>query len=171
MTIKRTPSGGEPGRAAGPHVVIESLELEAVFRAYCAFGTTVRLVEELDSARFAKLCRESGVIDGKLVSLPSTDLAFQKVKARGKRTINYTEFQQALAILSTARYPELSMVEALQSLVERIIASGGPAVSSVALPSVSPDSIFGKLTSPALYTGSHRERFDLETGEGRGLDE
>lgn len=29
-------------------------------------------------------------------------------------------------------------------------------------------SIFDKLTDPKLYTGSHKHRFDPETGKGRG---
>jgi hypothetical protein len=92
--------GGDPAAVASPapRVVIESAELQAIFMAYCAFGTTARMLEELDSARFAKLCRESGVSDGRLVTPASVDVVFARLKKKGKRTITYPEFQQALAV-------------------------------------------------------------------------
>lgn len=153
--------------AACPRVIISSIELESVFHAYCAFGTTTRLPNELDSARFAKMCRENGIIDGRSVTGPAVDLAFSKAKQPKKRTLSYSDFQQALAILAPQRLPELDIVTALQTLVEKIIASGGPSVSGVSVPDIAPTSIFAKLTDGSLYTGTHRNRFG-EDGVGLG---
>ncbi len=155
--------------AANPRVFISSVELESVFRAYCAFGTTTRLPNELDSARFAKMCRENGIIDGRAVTGAGVDLAFSKAKQAKKRTLSYSDFQQALAILAPQRLPELDIVTALQTLVEKIIASGGPSVSSVSVPDIAPTSIFAKLTDGSLYTGTHRNRFG-EDGVGLGKE-
>jgi hypothetical protein len=155
--------------AANPRVFISSTELESVYRAYCAFGTTTKLPNELDSARFAKMCRENGIIDGKSVTAASVDLAFSKAKQAKKRTLTYSDFQQALAILAPQRLPELDIVTALQTLVEKIIASGGPSVSGVSVPDIAPTSIFAKLTDGTLYTGMHKNRFG-EDGVGLGKE-
>ncbi len=82
-------------------MVIESTELQAVFMAYSAFGTTSKMMEELDSARFAKLCREAGIIQGR-ISPAFIDVTFATVKQQKKRSISYAEFQQALAVSSVA---------------------------------------------------------------------
>lgn len=154
---------------SGPRVVIESPELRAVFAAYAAFGTTNRLVDELDSGRFAKLCRESGVCDGTRVTPAAVDLAFTLAKKQGARAINYSDFQQALASLAPTAHPDLEMVPALQTVVECIIAAGGPAVTGVSVPDVAPASVFAKLTDTSLYTGASKLRFDRQ-GNGKGLE-
>lgn len=75
-------------------------------------------------------------------------------------------------MLAPVRHPDLDMVAGLQSLVERIIRSGGPVCTTAAMPASAGagggPSVFDKLTDTRLYTGSHRERFDDE-GRGVGL--
>ncbi len=165
---------------APPTVEIDSAELETIFRAYCAFGTTSRLADELDSARFAKLCRENGIVEGG-VTPAAVDLAYSKALDRARaeerlrnakspkpalvkprRTLRYKDFQQALALLGPQRFPELDMVAALQALVEGIIHTGGPAFNRVAVPSVGPASVFAKLTDAALYPAGSRARVNGE---------
>jgi hypothetical protein len=138
-------------------VIIESPELESIFLAYCAFGTTTKLVEELDSARFMKLCRETGICDGKQVTPAFVDVTFAKVKSTGdgssrsstggssRRTISYETFCQALAALAPLRHPGKDMASALQLDVEQIIAAGGPAVVSGSIERVS--GVYARLTT------------------------
>ena len=176
-------SGGTPSGDAPPPprlVEIESAELEKIFRAYCAFGATAAAAEEMDSARFAKLCRENGLQDGHLVTPAHVDLAFtvaieraraaQKAAAAARvkaarviptRALSYRDFQQALAILAPMRHPDKvqpgagdgsEIVPALQAAVEGIIHVGGPAFNNVQIPEVTATSVFGKLTDPA-YKG------------------
>ena len=167
---------------APPTVEIDSVELETIFHAYCAFGTTARLADEMDSARFAKLARENGITDGVGVTGAAVDLAFSKAldrarceavarnsasrkpgnTPRARRTLQYRDFQQALALLAPQRFPELEMVAALQALVEGIIHSGGPAYNNVAVPKIGAASVFAKLTDTALYTAASRARFSGE---------
>ena len=168
-----TPGGSE---AQLPQVEIESAELEKIFRAYCAFGATAAMAEEMDSSRFAKLCRENSIMDGHLVTPAHVDLAFtraieraraaQKTVAAAKvksgarviptRTLSYRVFQQALAILAPMRHPDKveagttdgsEIVPALQATVESIIQTGGPAFNNVQIPEVDAN-VFGKLTDP-----------------------
>jgi hypothetical protein len=135
-------SGYEHGaRPRPPKVVIESAELEAIFASYCAFGTTAKLVRELDNARFAKLCRETGLVDGRQCKAADADLAFAKVRAASsaeagvsRRTLAFDDFCQALAIIAPLRFPGDDVLASLQAAVEQIIVAGGPAVltSSIA---------------------------------------
>ena len=177
----RSGGGGTPSADAPPRLVeIESAELEKIFRAYCAFGATAAAAEEMDSARFAKLCRENGLQDGHLVTPAHVDLAFtvaieraraaQKAAAAARvkavrviptRALSYRDFQQALAILAPMRHPDKvqpgagdgsEIVPALQAAVEGIIQVGGPAFNNVQIPEVTATSVFGKLTDPA-YKG------------------
>jgi hypothetical protein len=152
------------GRLQPPKVAIESTELENVFLAYCAFGTTVRMVEELDSSRFMKFCRETHLVDGRGVTPATVDLVFAKVKAaaaaadggaasRGKRTIGYNDFCQALAALAPLRHPGSELLPALQAVVECAILAGGPAVSTVSLlPSTG--SVHERLADRRFFTAS-----------------
>jgi hypothetical protein len=137
-------------------VIIESPELESIFLAYCAFGTTTKLVEELDSARFMKLCRETGICDGKHVTPAIVDVTFAKVKAAGdgssrssagssRRTISYETFCQALAALAPMRHHGKEMASSLQLDVEQIIAAGGPAVVSSSIEKIS--GVYERLTN------------------------
>lgn len=64
-------------------------DLLAVFRTFATFGTGVITAQsprgaknvEMDGARFAKLCRETGLLGGKL-NATSVDLIFSKVKVK-----------------------------------------------------------------------------------------
>jgi hypothetical protein len=135
-------------------VIIESPELESIFLAYCAFGTTTKLVEELDSARFMKLCRETGICDGKIITPAIVDVTFAKVKAasggggenkaQSRRTISYETFCQALAMLAPMRHPNKEMATGLQYDVEQIIAAGGPSVVSSSIEKI--QGVYERLT-------------------------
>lgn len=149
--------------SAGQRVVIDSPDLQAIFSAYCAFGMTSAYVPELDSSRFAKLCREGHIIS-RTCPPAAADVAFAKAKAKGKRTLTYSQFQQALALLAPQRYPGVEPLAALQQVVEGVIGAGGPSVTSVTMPATS--GVYDMLTNAAHYTGSHKERFDPL---GRGL--
>jgi hypothetical protein len=174
-------------------VEIDSAELESIFRAYCAFGTTTSLTTEMDSARFAKLCRENDIMDGVCVTPAAVDLAFARAIERAKaaqkalastkakqggriipvRCLSYRDFQQALAVLAPLRHPDKvdpgagdgrEIVPALQATVEGIITCGGPAFNNVQLPQINATSVFSKLTDPNLYPNASKYRFQHAPG-------
>lgn len=58
------------------------LELRNMFTAYASFGDRHTGVAELDGARFAKLCRECGVL-GRGVTRTDVDICFARVRLRG----------------------------------------------------------------------------------------
>jgi len=160
------PSAAHGARAPVPRVVIESAELRSVFLAYAAFGSTARYADELDSAKFAKLARETGLAGG-AVGPAAVDLAFARVKPRGARTVSYDAFQQALAILAPLRFPDLDIVGALQSAVEMIVSGGGPVYQGA--PPEPAGGVYNRLADPAHFTASARAHAeDGAGGDGRG---
>lgn len=90
--VGATSSRRSQGRASEPKAT--PLDLRTVFFDFCNFGG-VGTLQEMDNAKFSKLCRDTGIVD-KEFSSTTVDLIFAKVKPRGKRTLNYNEFQIAL---------------------------------------------------------------------------
>lgn len=95
------------------------------------------------------------------------DIAFSKYKEKGRRTIDFARFQDAVASLALAKFPGLPEDAAFGAACAQILAAGGPALVGASKPRT--DGIYSKLTDHTLYTGAHKERFDADTGAGRGL--
>lgn len=142
------------------------MSLEEVFTSYAAFGAGKGGATTLENAKFAKLCRESGIITGKLTPA-SIDMAFTKAKAVGGRTIDFGGFTAALHTLAAEIAGKgVDSSAAFAALCEKIIAHGGPSVAG-ATTTATGGGIFSKLTDASKYTGAHKERFDAE-GHGLG---
>mmetsp|Transcript_1492 Transcript_1492/g.1964 ORF Transcript_1492/g.1964 Transcript_1492/m.1964 type:complete len:143 (+) Transcript_1492:51-479(+) len=95
-----------------------SADLKTIFEAFCAFGSGT--VGEMDNTKFAKLVRDSGLVDGALTTT-DVDLIFAHVKPKGERRIKYTTFRnQAVAeIAKRKNIPE-------KEIVQKIFQAGGP---------------------------------------------
>ncbi|KAL8176321.1 UNVERIFIED_CONTAM: hypothetical protein K2H54_030858 [Gekko kuhli] len=70
---------------------------------------------DMTAKNFSKMCQECGVIDGKTVNSDDVDIAFNKVRAKGARTINYIEFLQAMKVLCGKRFSRKLPEDALQA--------------------------------------------------------
>ena len=111
---------------------------------------------DMDSTRFAKLCRDCGLIGGGCTPT-DVDLIFARVCPKGRRRIGYGEFEASLPLIAERRG------ESEEDVRATIEAAGGPASSGTTPVSTE---IIDKLTDATQYTGHHRHRFD---DEGRGL--
>lgn len=79
--------------------------LKEVFVMYARFNARgPRATEKngpgLTNAKFAKLCRECGIVQGKHVTINDVDVAFTVVKEKGRSTINFNQFKHALKFLA-----------------------------------------------------------------------
>ncbi|GAB4814005.1 hypothetical protein N2152v2_001051 [Parachlorella kessleri] len=109
-------------------------ELRQVFRAFATFGqgscaaspaaASPSVKVEMDSVRFAKLCRESGLLGGKL-STTAVDLCFTKVKSKGARKIAFKQFIEAIELLAHEKGCSVEEVRSTLSSCE------GPMFNSV----------------------------------------
>ncbi|MEW5304921.1 MAG: hypothetical protein WDW38_010750 [Sanguina aurantia] len=74
-----------------------SQELKAVFYTFCGQGMGASKAAEttdIDSAKFAKLCKDAGLVD-KGFTVTDCDLIFTKCKTKGARKLVVTEFVKA----------------------------------------------------------------------------
>jgi len=92
---------------------MEHANLETVFRNF-AGGS-----HEMDGRQFAKLAKDSGILDKKLTST-DIDLIFAKVKDKSARKINFSQFENALAQCATKKGVQKD------DIINAILKCGGP---------------------------------------------
>lgn len=130
----------------------------------------------LDNVKFFKAISEMGLIDDRNLSRADVDLIFTKVKAKGERRISLGQFTTAMVMIGRKK---LNKADGDDSEVLNQL------LNNAAVPSALDGSasdrtetkrrkagggdIVSRLTDPKLYTGAHKERFDAETGKGKGL--
>lgn len=143
-------------------------DLRSVYLSFALFGSHEEAVRrgvetgeaDMDSFHFAKLCRETGVLSGALTPA-SVDIAFSKVKEKGKRVIDFERFQVALDILASEKFPTLAPEQAFEYVLDQVCSCEGP-VAKVSSSPRTTGNVFDKLTDERTYTGMHRARFDDE---------
>ncbi|NXT50603.1 TPPP2 protein, partial [Pluvianellus socialis] len=143
--------------------------MSVVEKAFCKFvmyGDTSASGNDMMGKNFSKMCKESGVIDGKAVTSTDIDIIFDKVKTKGACTINFVEFQQAMKELCSKCFKGTLSEEALQA-VYGLIKGKEPGSSMCATKATEVGGV-ERLTDTSKYTGSHKEPFD-ESGKGKGL--
>lgn len=65
--------------------------LQASFEAFASFGTAP--TKEMDNSHFAKMLKETKIIDGKQFTTTDADLLFNKAKAKGERKLSFAAFR------------------------------------------------------------------------------
>ncbi|KAL0023967.1 hypothetical protein WJX77_004039 [Trebouxia sp. C0004] len=127
MTARGTPSMtrlSSAGVERSSTSTVGDKPLLSTFKAFAAFGSgsaTQALPAKagMDGACFAKLCRDSGLLGGKLNST-AVDIAFSKAKGKGARKMSFKEFENALELLASNKgVPG-------EELRQKVAASAGP---------------------------------------------
>ena len=98
--------------------------LEEIFEAYARYGKTPsqlknQLKLEIDGRTLVKLAKQSKLINNKLRA-NDVDLIFAKCKTKGKRTINFFQFEQAIKEFAKKR------AENVENIQNKIIKAGAP---------------------------------------------
>jgi len=98
--------------------------LEQLFNSFCAFGGGKETTAEMDNAKFAKLCRDTKMIDKKFTGTDA-DLIFTKSKAPGARKIRFSDFKdKALPQVAAKKGIDVD------TLISKMLNVGGPASNS-----------------------------------------
>lgn len=142
--------------------------LRNIYQDFASFGATrgVGMVM-MDGPKFAKFAKDCKLVDKNNLTPTDVDLIFAKAKSKTERRITFEQFCTAVSMMADKRYPEQAGEGALEALMKKIITSQGPKASSATVADSS--GIYGKLTDSNLYTGSHKERFNVD-GSGKGLE-
>jgi len=129
--------------------------LKDAFIAFCSFGKAGS--EELDNAKFAKLCKEARLLD-KRFTKTDVDLTFSKVCPKGQRKLGFAQFESALSAIAAKKGVPVGEVHAA-------VAAASPVNHGT---KASNDAVVAHFTDASKYTGAHKERFDAD-GRGKGL--
>lgn len=183
------------GEAAGDRLVAMRLmkklhpkgtkRLKEVFTLYARFNSRGPRASEqpgLTSGKFAKLCKECGILKSRHISLNDVDVAYAQVKDHGRSTISFGRFKLALHLLAQhivdddASDDEEDSTRTYDLLVRKVEQNDGPALTPdqsgspppVAGEDIRKGSVYEKLVDHKRYIGAHRKRFD-ETGHGNGI--
>ena len=98
------------------------------------------------------------------------DIQFRKHIGNAKKDVDYNDFVRFIEGPMAEAYMgarNLSYEDAVKELKTKIT-QGNPAGHGTT--GVSSDAATARLTDVKGYTGAHKERFDLETGQGKGID-
>ena len=160
--------------------------MKEVFMMYSKFNARgPRATEKqggLTNSKFAKLCRECNIIHGRHVSIQDVDVVYTTVKEKGRSSINFTQFKQALRLLAQhivdddEEDTEEDVERMYQLLVRKVEKNNGPALTADLAGSPPPmagedikrGSVYEKLVDHKSYIGAHRHRFD-DGGIAQGL--
>jgi p25-alpha len=100
-------------------------QLRAVFSSFCSFGAGQSGSAEMDSAKFVKLSKESGLVDKKLTTT-DLDLIFTKSKGgAGLKRLDYNTFTVALRHIADKKGL------AYEDIAGQIVAAGGPSTGKL----------------------------------------
>ena len=103
------------------------------FISYSSFGDKTQ-AGQMDGKLFAKLCKETGIIDKKCTAT-DVDLIFARAKPKGGRKLDYGAFSDACVMLAEKRFgktfKEQGKEAATAKLYELIAGSQGPQANAV----------------------------------------
>uniref|UniRef100_A0A2K6FIK9 Tubulin polymerization promoting protein family member 2 n=1 Tax=Propithecus coquereli TaxID=379532 RepID=A0A2K6FIK9_PROCO len=128
-------------------------EAEKTFQRFAAFGESSSSGTEMNNKNFSKLCKDCGIMDGKMVTSTDVDIVFSK------------QFKEAMKELGQKQFKGKGEDEALENIY-KLMEGKDPATTGVT--KATTVGAVDRLTDTSKYTGSHKERFD-ESGKGKGM--
>ncbi|TPP64947.1 Tubulin polymerization-promoting protein family member 2 [Fasciola gigantica] len=141
--------------------------LHEIFLDFC--DKTKKGSQTATDKTIRKMCLDCKIC-GKKLDSNAVDIAFKKHLGNSVKEMDFESFKQFIGgslSVEYARAAGIAKDEATNQLIEKIKA-GSPKMHGTT--SVSNDRATQALTDVEGYTGSHKNRFDQETGKGRGLE-
>uniref|UniRef100_A0A5S6QDY9 Uncharacterized protein n=1 Tax=Trichuris muris TaxID=70415 RepID=A0A5S6QDY9_TRIMR len=141
-------------------------EMHHRWELFTKFGNQAAV--EMTGKNFDKWLKDAGVLDTKGITTTMTGIAFSKVAGPRRKTLDYHETREVLVKVAEDRASKThkSVQEELDRICERLSKLEGPTVNSTT--KTVAKGVVDRLTDVSKYTGSHKERFDVETGKGKG---
>lgn len=155
---------------------MEEKRLREIYENFVSFGSYRNLATgedaitssgaQMDNAKFAKFCRDTKVIDKKCTTT-DVDIVFNKVKSKGARKIDFSQFEVALRELAVIKYRGKNSESAYEDLLAHVLRNDTP-VAKGTVPQTG--GIFDKLLyDQSTFPATHKNRFN-EDGTGRGKE-
>lgn len=156
VPARAAPSGAADGKASGETVDNASAAptagaaVDGAFFAFCGAGKS-----DMDGKTFAKLCKDSRIVDKKFTSTDA-DLIFQKAVEKGQRRIKLPDFERALELIAQRKNVPVAAVQAA------ILSAGGPQFGGTAAEAVRFHD------DQSTYTGVHAKGGPVAVPKGTG---
>ncbi|KAK4474075.1 hypothetical protein MN116_003384 [Schistosoma mekongi] len=143
-------------------------DLERIFYSFC---DAVKKGSKTGTDKMInRLCTDCNIYT-KSFGNSAVDIAFRKHIGNAKKDVdfpNFVRFIEGAMAEEYAKHKKISQADAANEIKNKIINSGGPKAHGAT--QLSKDSATSRLTDVKGYTGSHKERFDTETGKGKGIE-
>jgi len=129
------------------------------FKLFSKFGDTKSDGKHISLSQSDKWMKQAKVIDGKKITTTDTGIHFKKLKSLKLQEADYNKFLDSLA---------KSKQMSIEQLKSKMAGCGAPGLTATPADAGKVAATVERLTDPAKYTGSHKERFD-EAGKGKGI--
>nr|CDS28037.1 tubulin polymerization promoting protein family [Hymenolepis microstoma] len=142
-------------------------ELKASFLAFCDF--TKKGSTTCNDKTLKKICTDCKLYS-KEMDQNRVDIQFRKHIGNAKKEVDFDGFVSFIEGYlgdSYASARKIPKEEAVRELKEKV-AKGSPDKNQAT--AIAKNESVGRLTDVTKYTGAHKERFDAETGKGKGIE-
>ncbi|CAI2724487.1 unnamed protein product [Schistosoma spindalis] len=143
-------------------------DMEKIFYDFC--DTVKKGSRTATDKTIKKICTDCNIYT-KSFNANAVDIAFCKHLKSAKKDVDFSDFVRFVEGAMAEEYAKqknISTTDASNEIKNKIISSSGP--KSHGATQASKDSATSRLTDVKGYTGSHKERFDAETGKGKGIE-
>lgn len=125
--------------------------------------------DQATSKDITKWFKDAGVLTKKTCNSNNLDIAFSKVKEKGKTKITFKQVEPLIGEVAKAYAKDTGKSEAdsIAEIKDKLSKVSGPIATGVT--KVSKTGGVDRMTDTSKYTGSHKERFD-ESGKGKGIE-
>jgi len=160
-TENNTPASSRPVSAVSTNAE-DSSPFGKAFKLFAKFGDAKSTGDSITLSNSDKWFKQAKVIDStnKKITTTDTGIAWKQI-AKTKKTLNKKEYLSFLDNLVKTKKIDLEEIK------KKLETCGVPQ-SNTRATSAQIDSVVSRLTDPKKYTGSHKLRFDQETGKGLG---
>ena len=141
-------------------------DLKASFLAFCDF--TKKGSTTCNDKTLKKICTDCKLYS-KDMDQNRVDIQFRKHIGNNQKEVDFNGFVSFIEGALSDAYAsahKISKEEAIKQIKEKI-QKGNPNLNKTT--EVAKSAAVDRLTDVAHYTGAHKERFDAETGKGKGI--
>lgn len=135
--------------------------MEEQFRTFARFGDSKSSGEAITLSNIDKWMKQAKVIDAKKITTTDTGIYFKQI-AKAKRNITFKEFTQFVENLAKNKKADSA------EILKKLATCGHPGITGTT--AVLKSSAVDRLTDHSKYTGTHKQRFESDSGKGKGKE-
>ncbi|KAL3314452.1 hypothetical protein Ciccas_006926 [Cichlidogyrus casuarinus] len=142
-------------------------DFQETFLAFC--DSTKKGSTTATDKTLKKMLTDAKILDKKMTQ-NDADIEFRKFLGNSKKDVNCADFKKFISEVFAPAYAKRHSIDASnaeQKILEKLEKASPKGHGTT---SASKDGATSRLTDVSKYTGAHKERFDAETGKGKGIE-